>query len=149
MRSDESRDQGDWRCRWGLLVAPWFRRKPSPSPLQTVRPHHLLHHPHGQALLEAAELATVSSSLVHRAVLVRQADILGVLLHRPLEESLAALAGADAIVLAGSIVPTDGTREAQRGGLEVEVSKIGLRGHLCACGPFGEHHWSLLPTMGH
>ena len=149
MRSDESRDQGDWRCRWGLLVAPWFGRKPPPPPLQTVRPHHLLHHPHSQALLEAAELATVSSSLVHRAVLVRQADILGVLLHRPLEESLAALAGADAIVLAGSIVPTDGTREAQRGGLEVEVSKIGLRGHLCACGPFGEHHWSLLPTMGH
>ena len=149
MRSDESRDQGDWRCRWGLLVAPWFGRKPPPPPLQTVCPHHLLHHPHSQALLEATELATVSSSLVHRAVFVCQADVLSVLLHCPLKESLAALAGADAIVLAGSIVPAHGTGEAQRGGLEVEVSEIGLRGHLCACRPFGEHHWSLLPTMGH
>ena len=132
MRPDESCDQGNWRCRRGLLVAPWFRWKPPSPSLQAVRPHHLFHHPHGQALLEAAELAAISSSFVHRAVLVRQADVLGVLLHRPLEESLAALAGADAIVLAGSIVPTHSTREAQRGGLEVEVSKIGLRGHLCA-----------------
>ena len=111
MRSDESRDQSDWRCWRGLLVAPWFRWKSTPSPLQTVRPHHLFHHPHGQALLEAAELATVSSPLVHRAVLVRQADVLGVLLHCPLEEPLAALAGADAIVLARSIVPTHGTQQ--------------------------------------
>ena len=127
-----------------------FGREPAPSPLQTVRPHHLLHHPHHQTLLETAELATVSPPLVHRAVLVGQADVLGVLLHRPLEESLAALAGANAIVLAGSIVPTHGTEERWRGGLEVEVSKIGLRGHLCPRGgAFGEHHWSLLPTMGH
>ena len=115
MSSDESCDEGDWRCGWSLLVAPWFRRKPPSPPLQTVRPHHLLHHPHGQTLLEAAELATVSSPLVHRAVLVRQADVLGVLLHCPLEEALAALAGADAIVLARSIVPTHGTQQGRRG----------------------------------
>ena len=120
MRSDESRDQSNWRCRRSLLVAPWFRRKPTPSPLQTVRPHHLFHHPHGQALLEAAELATVSSSLVHWAVLVRQADVLGVLLHRPLEESLAALAGADAIMLAGSIVATHGTEQRRGLGLKLK-----------------------------
>ena len=120
MGSDESRDQGDWRCWWGFLVAPWFGRKPPPSSLQTVRPHHLLHHPHGQALLETAELATVSPPLVHRAVLVGQADVLGVLLHRPLEESLAALAGANAIVLAGSIVPTHGTEQRRGLGLKLK-----------------------------
>ena len=120
MGSDESRDEGDWRCRWGLLVAPWFGRKPPPPPLQTVCPHHLLHHPHSQALLEAAELATVSSSLVHRAVFVCQADVLGVLLHCPLEESLAALAGADAIVLARSIVPTHGTQQRRGLGLKLK-----------------------------
>ena len=81
---------------------------------------HLLDHADGQALLEAAELATVSSSLIHRAVLVRQADVLGVLLHRPLEESLAALAGADAIVLAGSIVPTHGTEQGRGLGLKLK-----------------------------
>ena len=97
------------------MIAPGFSWKTTSPALETVCPHHLLHHPHGQALLEAAELATVSSPLVHRAVLVRQADVLGVLLHGPLEESLAALAGADAIVLAGSIVPTHGTQQVRRG----------------------------------
>ena len=120
MRPDESCDQGNWRCRRGLLVAPWFRWKPPSPSLQAVRPHHLFHHPHGQALLEAAELAAISSSFVHRAVLVRQADVLGVLLHCPLEEALAALTGADAVVLARSIVPTHGTQQG-RGGLCLQL----------------------------
>ena len=58
-----------------------------------------------------AELATIPSPLVHRARLVRQADVLGILLHRPLEEPLAALAGADAVVLASRVVPADGTQQ--------------------------------------
>ena len=58
-----------------------------------------------------AELAAIPSPLVHRARLVRQADVLGVLLHRPLEEPLAALAGADAVVLASRVVSADGTQQ--------------------------------------
>ena len=54
-------------------------------------------------------MATISSPFVHWAVLVRQADVLGVLLHGPLEEPLAALTGAHPIVLARRIVPTHGT----------------------------------------
>ena len=93
------------------MVAPGFGGKTTSPALETVRPHHLLHHPARQALLEPTELATVSSPLVHRAVLVRQADVLGVLLHGPLEEPLAALAGAHPIVLARRIVPTHGTQQ--------------------------------------
>ena len=111
VRPDESRDEGNWRCWRRLLVAPWFRWKSSSPSFQAVRPHHLLHHPASQALLEPTELATVSPPLVHRAVLVRQADVLGVLLHGPLEEPLAALTGAHPIVLARRIVPTHGTQQ--------------------------------------
>ena len=102
------------------MVAPGLRWKTTSPALETVRPHHLLHHPHHQTLLEPTELATVSSPLVHRAVLVRQADVLGVLLHCPLEEALAALTGADAVVLARSIVPTHGTQQG-RGGLCLQL----------------------------
>lgn len=42
-------------------------------------------HAHGKALLEAAELAPVPPPLVHRAVFVGQADVLGVLLHCALQ----------------------------------------------------------------
>ena len=113
MSSDQG---GDESYRWSgrcLLVTPGLCGQATPPALEAVRPHHLLHHPHHQALLEAAELATVPSSLVHRAVLVRETNILGVLLDRPLEESLAALTGADAVVLAGCVVTAHG---AQQGG---------------------------------
>lgn len=54
---------------------------PTSVPRGLSQPPTFLHHAHGQALLEAAELAAVSPPLVHRAVLVSQADVLGIFLH--------------------------------------------------------------------
>lgn len=54
-------------------------------PASPSRPPTFLHHADGQALLEAAELAAVSPPLVHRAVLVSQADVLGIFLHCTLD----------------------------------------------------------------
>ena len=101
--------------RWSgrcLLVTPGLCGQATPPTLEAVRPHHLLHHPHHQALLEAAELATVPSTLVHGAIFVRQTNILGILLNCPLEESLAALTSSHPIVLAGSIVPAHRAQQA-------------------------------------
>ena len=100
------------------MTAPWFGRKTTSPPLQPVSPHHLLHHPHRQTLLEPAELTPVPPSLVHRTALVRQTDVLGVLLDGPLEEALAALAGADPVVLTGGVVTADGA-------LQGSVSSVG------------------------
>lgn len=55
--------------------------RPAAVPLGLCQPPTFLHHAHSQALLEATELAAVSPSLVHRAVLVSQADVLGIFLH--------------------------------------------------------------------
>lgn len=52
----------------------------------TILPPTFLHHAHSQALLEAAELAAVPPPLVHRAILVCQADVLGAFLYCALEE---------------------------------------------------------------
>lgn len=57
----------------------------APSGLPLSQPPTFLHHAHSQALLEAAELAAVSPPLIHRAVLVSQADVLGIFLHCALE----------------------------------------------------------------
>lgn len=45
-----------------------------------------LHHAHGETLLESAELAPVAPSFVHGAVLVGQANILGIFLNCALQE---------------------------------------------------------------
>ena len=95
-------------CRRCLLVTPGLCGQATPPTLEAVRPHHLLHHPHHKALLEAAELATVPPALVHFTVLVHQTNILGGLLDRPLEESLAALTGAHPVVLTTGNVATHG-----------------------------------------
>lgn len=71
-----------------------FRRQPSSPALQVVRSHDLLPHAHRQTLLVSAVLASVSSSLVHNAVLVAQAGVLSALLNGPLEESFASFAGS-------------------------------------------------------
>lgn len=68
----------------------WGHSGPHPtraclSPTSPSQPPTFLHHAYGQALLEAAELAAVAPPLVHRAVLVSQADVLGVFLHCALD----------------------------------------------------------------
>ena len=117
LRPHQGGGQGDGQGAGHLLRALRLGGQAAPPTLEAVRPHHLLHHPHHQALLEAAELATVPSALVHGAVLVRKTDILGVLLDRPLEEALAALAGADAVVLAGGVVTAHGAEQGRGLGL--------------------------------
>lgn len=91
------------------------------------------HHADSETLLETAELASIPPSFVYRAVLVCQANILGIFLDRALrnkdkkesethllsrwartkfyylEESFAALAGSYSVVLTGGIVATHGT----------------------------------------
>ena len=63
---------------------------------------HLLDHADSQALVEAAELAPVPRPLVDRAVLVPMADVPGIPLDGPLEETLASFARSC------PVVPTDG-----------------------------------------
>lgn len=74
---------------------------------------YLFDHANHQALLESAELATVSPALVYRASLLGQADILGALLHGPLEEALAALACAHTVMLTGRGVAAHGAELAR------------------------------------
>lgn len=69
---------------WGTLPAPPLSGPPL-VPLGLFQPPTFLHHAHSQALLEAAELAAVAPPLVHRAVLVSQADVLGIFLYCALE----------------------------------------------------------------
>ena len=76
--------------------------------------------------MEAAVLAAVAAPLVHRAVLVGQAHVLGVLLDGALEEALAALARPHAVVLAGGVVAADGAQLAGRHGI-IEVGGRGRR----------------------
>ena len=95
----------------GVLRALGLGGKTTSPPLEAVRPDHLLDHAGGQALLEPAELAAVPPPLVHGAALVRQTHVLGVLLHRPLEEPLAALAGPHPVVLARGVVPAHGAHQ--------------------------------------
>lgn len=74
---------------------------------------YLLDHANHQALLESAELATVSPAFVYRASLLGQAHVFGALLHGPLEEALAALARAHAIVLTGRSIAAHGAELAR------------------------------------
>ena len=103
------------------MVAPGFGGKTTSPALETVRSHHLLHHPHHQTLLEPTELTSVPPSFVHRTALVCQTDIFSVLLDSPLEESLAALTGSHSVVLTGGIISTDSAEQRGRLVLEREV----------------------------
>ena len=99
------------------MIAPGFGWKTTSPALETVCPHHLLHHAHHQTFLEPTELAPVPPSFVHRAALVGQTDIFRVLLDSSLEESLAALAGPHSVVLAGGVVTTDRALQGGVGGV--------------------------------
>lgn len=67
-------------------------------------------HAHGQALLVAAVLTAVPLALVHQTLLGVPAGVAQVLAHRPLEETFAALAAVNSVVLARGAVATDGTQ---------------------------------------
>ena len=113
MSPDQGSDQRH-RGRGGRVLGALRLRGKSTSPtLECVSPDHLLDHPDRETLLEPAELAAVPPPLVHGAVLVRQADVLGALLNRSLEEALAALAGSHPVVLTRGVVPAHGAQQAR------------------------------------
>ena len=123
MGPHQGRDQGH-RLHWApgaplVTGAPpglcWKTTSPT---LERVCPNNLLDHPDGETLLEPAELAPVPPPLVHGAVLVRQTDVLGVLLNSSLEEALAALAGPHAVMLARGVVSAHGAKQSGAAGLE-------------------------------
>ena len=68
-----------------------------------ILPPTCQHHPLLQALLEAAELAAVALGLVDLAVAVGHAGVDPLVLHRALEEALAALTCDDAVVEPGGL----------------------------------------------
>ena len=117
MSPDQRRDQRHRGRGGGVLGALRLRGKTTSPTLERVRPDDLLDHPDGETLLEPAELAPVPPPLVHGAVLVRQTDVLGVLLDSSLEEALAALAGPHPVVLAGRVVATHRAQQRRRVGL--------------------------------
>ncbi len=78
-----------------------------PSPRHPVLPDRRQHHPLVEALLEAAVLAPVPLRLVDLAVAVGNAVVDPLVLHRSLEEALAALAGDDAVVQPRRLVLAD------------------------------------------
>ena len=71
---------------------------------------HFLHHPDHQALLEATKLATIPPAFVNGASFLGQAHVFRPLLHGPLEESFATLAGTNAVVLTRCRVAAHGAK---------------------------------------
>lgn len=86
-----------------------LRRQTTSTTLQTVRSDALADHADVQALLVATILAPVAAPLIYNAIHGARAHVLGVLLHGPLKEALAALAGPHPVVLAGRIVAANST----------------------------------------
>lgn len=162
VRPHQGRDHADGRHGGRHLLDGFrFGRQAASSSFQAIRSHHcgddgngcycgfnltgsmwtdpgvrkltFPHHADSQTLLEAAELASIPPSFVYRAVLVCQANILGIFLDRALrnkhekesethllgrcaqrrfyylEESFAALAGSYSVVLTGGVVAAHGT----------------------------------------
>ena len=110
------------------------------SALEVVGADYFFDHAHGETLLKATVLAAIAAPLVHRAVLVCQTHVLGVLLHGTLEEALAAFARAHPVVLACGVVAAHSTQLIGRYWLlihlllhlvlmAVQVVMVMLRGH--------------------
>lgn len=89
---------------------------------------HLFHHADHQALLEATELATIPPAFVDRAGLFSEAHVLRALLHGPLEEALATLAGTHAVMLAGCCVATNRAKLARAGRCSLVAGSTSWRG---------------------
>ena len=123
MSPHQRRDQRHRRSGGGVLGALGLRGKTTSPALESVCPNNLLDHPDGETLLEPAELAAVPPPLVHGAVLVRQTDVLGVLLNSSLEEALAALAGPHAVVLTRGVVPAHGAKQPRPRAARLEQQK--------------------------
>ena len=121
MSPDKRSYEGDWGGGGGVLGTLGLRGKTTSPTLECVGADNLLDHADGETLLEPAELAPVPPPLVHGAVLVRQTDVLGVLLNSSLEEALAALAGPHAVMLARGVVSAHGAK--QRGRVRVMLLK--------------------------
>ena len=118
MSPDQCSNEGHRRGGGGVLGTLGLRGKTTSPTLECVGANNLLDHPDGETLLEPAELAPVPPPLVHGAVLVRQTDVLGVLLNSSLEEALAALAGPHAVMLARGVVSAHGAKQSGAAGLE-------------------------------
>ena len=67
--------------------------------------------------MKSAILASISSSLVNRTVLIGEADIFAVLLDRAFEEALAALASSHAVMLTSRVVAAHSAQLIGRCGL--------------------------------
>lgn len=94
-----------------------------------LRLTHLFHHANLQAFLVAAELATVPPTFVHGAGFFGETHVLRALLHGPLEEALAALAGTHPVVLTRRRVAANGAQLARtRGRSLVAGSASGREG---------------------
>ena len=106
----DHRHQRIWGGVLGALLDFRIQGKTTSPALECISPDNFLDHPNAETLLEPAELAVVSPSLVHRAVLVCLTHILGVPLDSSLEEALAALAGLHAVVLPWCLVPAHGAQ---------------------------------------
>jgi hypothetical protein len=102
-------DERDRRAGWRFLRRLRFGGESSPASLERISAYYFLDHAYSEALLEATELAAVAPSLVHRACFVCKTHVLGSLLHGPLEETFAPLAGPYSVVLARGSVSTHGT----------------------------------------
>lgn len=107
MRAHKGRYQRDRRRRGRFLGRLGLGREPTAPALERIGADDFFDHADGQALLEAAELAAVPPPLIHGTGFIGEADVLAAFLDSPLEEPLAALAGADAVVLAGGGVSAD------------------------------------------
>lgn len=69
----------------GLLCDNWFEWLGQTYYRCVCVFHTFFHHAYTETLLEAAVLAAISSSFVHRAVFTGQTHVLRILLHRPLQ----------------------------------------------------------------
>ena len=97
-RSDRRAGRRAGDGRGAATLRALLRGQAAATAAQRVAPHHFGTHALAQTFLEAAVLAAVAAALVDRTVAIRDAHVLGVLLHRPLEKAFAALTRAHAVM---------------------------------------------------
>jgi hypothetical protein len=125
-----------------LLLILGLGRQTTASAFEVSRAHHLFDHADVEALLEAAVLAAIAATLVHRTVLLGQAHVLGVLLHGALEEALAALACSHTVVLTRGVVTAHSTQLTSRHHLLLML-------HRCRYSRSRSRRATATPASGH